>query len=390
MRLLFTTVPGSGHLHPLVPLARTLRGRGHATAFATAPRFCPAVESSGFAAFPAGRDWLGSEARPGQDALSSLRRFVDVGGEMVSDLLSVAERFRPDVIVREQAELGGWIAAALLGLPSVVHGVNVRWSHAFLRAAAGEIDHQRTRHGLPSDPELSDFFGDVFLDVVPPSFQPPGLRRLPAAYPLRPPIFDRSGPEGLPAWLAKRQDRPLIYATLGTIFNRTRRVFSATLAALRDEPVELVLTLGRNVDPRELGEQPAHVHVERYVPQSLILPHCSAVITHAGFNTTMASLSHGLPLCCLPLGADQLANAARCAELGAGISCAPIDREGRSGGPIDPDRLEPDTVRAAVQHLLAEDRFRVQAARLRTEIEAMPAPEAASRIVERLVPTHNV
>src|SRR5436190_9005070 len=114
MRVLFTTVPGSGHLHPLVPLAKELRGRGHEAAFATAPRFCTAVESSGFPAFPTGLDWLGSESSPGPDAISSLRRFVDVGGEMVGDLLCVAERFRPDVIVREQAELGGWIAATRL------------------------------------------------------------------------------------------------------------------------------------------------------------------------------------------------------------------------------------------------------------------------------------
>ena len=36
---------------------------------------------------------------------------------MVGDLVSIAERFRADLLVREPAELGGWIAAELLGLP---------------------------------------------------------------------------------------------------------------------------------------------------------------------------------------------------------------------------------------------------------------------------------
>ena len=106
MRVLFTTVPGSGHLHPLVPLAQALRARDHEVAFATAPRFCKAVERSGFRALAAGRDWLGSEATPGAEPLDSLRRFVAVGGDMVRDLLARADQFRPDLLVREQAELG--------------------------------------------------------------------------------------------------------------------------------------------------------------------------------------------------------------------------------------------------------------------------------------------
>ena len=37
MRVLFTTQPGAGHFHPLVPLAQALRDVGHDVAFAGAP-----------------------------------------------------------------------------------------------------------------------------------------------------------------------------------------------------------------------------------------------------------------------------------------------------------------------------------------------------------------
>jgi MGT family glycosyltransferase len=371
LRALFTTLPGSGHLHPLIPLARTLRERGHEVAFATAPRFRAMVEASGFPAFEAGRDWLSWEVAPRPDPLSSLRRFVALGGDMAGDLVAVASRFRPDVLVREQAELGGWIAAALFGVPSVMHGVNVCWTPEFLAAARPEIDDQRARYGLGPDSELAGFYGDVSLDVVPPSFQRQGRAGLPPAHPLRPGLFDRSGPEDLPEWMPDRDDRPLVYATLGTIFNRTRSVFLAILEAIRDEPVELLMTVGRNVDPAELGEQPPHLHVARYVPQSLLLPHASAVISHGGFNTTMAGLRNGLPLCCLPLGADHGVNAVRCAELGVGIA-------------IDPDRLAPGAIRAAVRRLLADGGFRERACAMRAEIEAMPGPDSAAGVIERL------
>lgn len=50
MRFLFTTIPGSGHFHPLVPTARALQRRGHDVVFAASPTFAPAIEAAGFAA----------------------------------------------------------------------------------------------------------------------------------------------------------------------------------------------------------------------------------------------------------------------------------------------------------------------------------------------------
>jgi hypothetical protein len=41
-----------------------------------------------------------------------------------------------------------------------------------------------------------------------------------------------------------------------------------TIAA--DEPVELVVTVGRTQDPGQCGAQPPHVHIERYIPQRLV------------------------------------------------------------------------------------------------------------------------
>src|SRR6266511_1903697 len=58
MRFLFTTIPGSGHFHPLVPTARAVRRRGHDVVFAASPTFAPAIEAAGFEAYPAGPAWL--------------------------------------------------------------------------------------------------------------------------------------------------------------------------------------------------------------------------------------------------------------------------------------------------------------------------------------------
>src|SRR6188472_3551328 len=60
VRVLFTCRPLTGHLHPLVPLARAVAATGHEVAFATAEPALSDARGRGFAAFSAGP---GREAR---------------------------------------------------------------------------------------------------------------------------------------------------------------------------------------------------------------------------------------------------------------------------------------------------------------------------------------
>ena len=45
-------------------------------------------------------------------------------------------------------------------------------------------------------------------------------------------------------------------------------LFQAILDGLRDEPVNLILTIGRDQDPDQFGRQPENVHIERYIPRA--------------------------------------------------------------------------------------------------------------------------
>ena len=49
-------MPGFGHFHPLVPLARAFAQAGHEVAFATSPYFKEHVEAADFYFLPAGID----------------------------------------------------------------------------------------------------------------------------------------------------------------------------------------------------------------------------------------------------------------------------------------------------------------------------------------------
>src|SRR5438045_2047950 len=124
MRVLCTCVPGYGHLHPMVPVARALQAAGHEVAFATEQRFCGRVEAAGFGAFPAG---LGSGvvfertlalpdvAGPGPENAwrFGAQMFAAVAAPAkVPELLAVIERWSPGIVMHDVTDLAGPVAAA--------------------------------------------------------------------------------------------------------------------------------------------------------------------------------------------------------------------------------------------------------------------------------------
>ena len=212
----------------------------------------------------------------------------------------------------------------------------------------------------------------LHLSFVPPGFQDPAQPLPPTAHALRTVVFDQSGDEALPAWVERLPELPTVYATLGTAFNDAPDLFRAILAGLGDLPLNLIVTVGRDTDPDAFGPQPEHVRIERYVPQSLLLPHCDAVVCHAGWNTVLAALAYGLPLVLLPIDADQPWNAERCARLGVGRVLGPEERT-------------PEAIGVATREVLTDRRYRRNSALLRDEMATLPGIDHAVGLLEELV-----
>ena len=215
-------------------------------------------------------------------------------------------------------------------------------------------------------------FASAYLDISPPSLQSADIEQIgQVAQPLRPVPFDAVAGEALPAWVGDLTPQPTVYVTLGTLDNEAPGVIEAAVDGLRDESLNVIVTVGPNREPEELGPQPPNVHVERYVPQSLLLPHCDVVVAHGGSGTTLAALGHALPLLFLPQGANQFWNAERCAALGVGIR-------------LLPGEVEAGSVRQAVHSLLDQPGYRERAGALADEISRMPAPAQVVGLLEAL------
>jgi UDP:flavonoid glycosyltransferase YjiC (YdhE family) len=151
----------------------------------------------------------------------------------------------------------------------------------------------------------------------------------------------------------------LVLVTLGTIFNtESGDLFERVLAGLEGD---VVVATGDTRDPAGLGRQPPRVRLERRVDLGAILPRTSVVVCHAGSGTLLAALAHGVPLVCLPIGADQPGNARRAVELGTAIA-------------LDPLTATPAEIAAAVG---AAPALRAVAEGVARAIAALPPPAAA-------------
>ena len=114
---------------------------------------------------------------------------------------------------------------------------------------------------------------------------------------------------------------------------------------------------------------PANARVERWIPQSQLLPRCAAFVSHGGSGALLGALRAGIPILALPQGADQFMNAERIVEGGIGRR-------------LMPDELAPDTVRDAVRALIDDPRYATAIAVHRDSIAAMPSPAAVVPILE--------
>ena len=278
----------------------------------------------------------------------------------------MVEEWRPALMVHDAGELAAPLAAAIARVPHVTHGFGALLPEHRVAAAAAVVAPTWQAHGQEPRP-YGGSYDHLYLDIYPPSMRLGSHDHVPQPQPLRPVPFDAVREVAGPVAAG---DRPLVYLTFGTVFN-DQRLFSAAMEGLGRLDVDVLATVGPAADPAALGAVPPNVRVERYVPQTAVLPHCAAVVSHAGSGTFLASLGLGMPQLCLPQAADQFINAGQGAVAGAALSLTPAEASA-------------DAIAGAVERLLTEPAYRDAAGRIRDEIAGMPGPDDLAAVLEDL------
>ena len=168
--------------------------------------------------------------------------------------------------------------------------------------------------------------------------------------------------------------QPLIYASLGTLQNRLSTAFQTIAAACQDLEAQLVISLGGGSKPESLPNLPGSPLVVEYAPQLELLPRTTLTITHAGMNTTLESLSHGVPMVAIPIANDQPGVATRIAWTGCG-EVVPLKQ------------LNVAKLRRAIEKVLTDDAYKKNALRQKEAIERSGGVKKAADIIEQVTQT---
>ena len=385
MRVLVACVSQTGHLAPVLPLAEAFAARGDDVIVASAPEAAGVVARHGLefrAVGPDFGDWfaeLGRRMRgqpgdgiPAERVLGYWvpRLFGEVGVSLVvDDLLAVAREFGPDLLVFETCSFAGPLVAALTGAHPVHHTLGpLVVDPAVLDLVTDAVSPIWREFGLDA-PAAAGIFSGPTVHLLPAALGPNPEGVVDSLF-LRPSALPMAAAPALPVTFAD-PSRALVYVTLGTLQNTDLDLFRLILAALADEPVNVLVTVGRENDPALLGPIPANARVERFIPQAEVLPHCAAVIHHAGAGTMFGVLSHGLPSVALPQGADNFTNAHLMAEAGTAVL-------------LMPGQVCAEAITAGLRAVVGSGDYRQRAVLVAAEMRAMPTPaEVAEMLATR-------
>ena len=120
----------------------------------------------------------------------------------------------------------------------------------------------------------------------------------------------------------KDENKKLIYICLGTVFNDNLEFFKNCIETFRNsKEFQIILSIGKMLNVKDLGELPENIFAFNYVPQLQVLKQTDIFITHGGINSiNEAIFLNNIPLIVIPQEMDQFDNAKQIEKYGAGIA----------------------------------------------------------------------
>ena len=353
MKLGFICLDLPGHLNPMSSLALQLQARNHEVVF---------LYSSGAAGLPfvcgPEKDHIDENLpemskKQGEDALQpSFRTVLTQTEAILKSLPAIVQANRIDALIIDTVQFYAELGAMQLGIP-YVHVANAAhfdysgytplccygWPHettpaalarnregvakwaSLLESVNGGIKAYAKGVGLKIDwSNLSSTISPlVSITQIPRAFDFESSHWL-SQFHHTGPFHNGKGRENVDFPWERLTGEPLVYASMGTILNGQVDVFRTIVAAVaKNKNLQLVLSIGDQIDPKRIGPVPNNAIVVKRAPQLELLKRATVCITHAGLNTVLESLAQGVPQLAIPITYDQPGVAARIAHKKTGV-----------------------------------------------------------------------
>ena len=403
MKIGFICINGPGHLNPMTALARQLQARNHDVVFLYSS------EAAGLSFVPGNEKDRYNESRrevskmQGEDALQfSVRVLLGRTEAILKSLPAVVQANGVDALVIDTIQFYAELGAMQLGMPyiHVSNALHLDFS-GYTPLSLYDWPHQTTPSALARNREGVAKFAKILenanegirayaesagLEIdweSPNSTLSPlaSITQTPSAFdfesahwPLQfhhtGPFHDGKGREKVDFPWQRLTGEPLIYASMGTRMNGRAEVFRTIVAAVaKHKGLQLVLSLGDQVNPEQIEPAPSNAIIVKRAPQLELLKQTSVCITHAGLNTVLESLAQGVPQVAIPVSYDQPGVAARIADKKAGVVTSL-------------DKLTADHLSTLLNEVLNDSTYRDNARKLQKAIAKANGLSVAADLVE--------
>jgi zeaxanthin glucosyltransferase len=351
MKLGFICLNLPGHLNPMTALARQLRARNHEVVFLYSS------SANGLPCVPGNIRDPFNENRPevsrlqGEDALAfSLGLVVQRTEAMLESMPDMLEATGVDALIIDPIQFYAELGPMKLGMPYIHAAVALHCDYSGYTPLSIYGDpHQttpeataRNRQGVVKfakmiqNDGLKAYARNAGLKI---NWEDPGFTlskiaslsqtprefdfensHWPSQFHHTGPFHDGKGRDAVNFPWERLTGEPLIYASMGTILNGQVEVFRTLAAGVaKHKGVQLVLSIGDQLEPEQIGPVPSSAIVVKRAPQLELLKLASVCITHSGLNTVLESLAQGVPQVAIPVTFDQPGIAARIAYHKTGV-----------------------------------------------------------------------
>lgn len=157
-------------------------------------------------------------------------------------------------------------------------------------------------------------------------------------------------------------------------------VLRASIEALADQPVQVVLATGHQTLPPDAPALPANFRHEAYVPGLWMAERSDLLIHHGGYGSCQTGLHTGTPALVIPTYSERESNARRIAEEGAGdYVLVESDASGTE------KRVAAAEVRKKTFEMLSTPSYSLHARRLRDRLATYGGASEAARLIDEHV-----
>jgi UDP:flavonoid glycosyltransferase YjiC (YdhE family) len=325
MRVLVSAVPAIGHIVPLLELAQSLQSADHEVRFATNSELHYLIIAAGLRPAEAGmsaaemrderhRRWPETERQPASKWATRMWAQI-MAPSTLHDLLTIATDWRPHVVVHDEGDYAGPVAAAKSDVPWITHA----WGSP-LRPTNELVELEETASSLWASnglgvPASAGLYQHALVNPCP-RFLQNDSSGASVEWPIRPTTLDEEGE-------LLRADAYVGFGTVPLFANALAELTTA-VRSCTERGMRVVVTAPSQDLRNELAAIDTQlVEAREFVQLRSLLPTCKIAITHAGAGTVLASLSAGVPLVLVPRGTpSQLRMAEACERAQVGRSCA--------------------------------------------------------------------